>query len=187
MRSALKAKAAAKAPAEVPADDPKAALRAEKRKVLDEAARLRREHSWCESGVNGVLEKLGLSGRYYAPVDVTFTKTMWVPVDGALDNADAVAMVAEDTAHAMAKRAVENLLGRAYSEAVVGSAVVDRELEPENPAKGDWDFTGGGAASGHSICENYNGGGYCTRRKGHTGRHARGDGTVILQTWKAER
>lgn len=162
--------------------DPKAALRAEKRKVLAEAERLRQEHSWCQSGVSDVLERLGLNTATTVPVTATITRTLWVPVPGAIDPADALDMVREDTAHALVQAALRNQLGSSGWD-ISGCEVCDHDLDPQTVAKGDWDFTGGGMATSHVICENYGNSRYCTRARGHTGRHANGNGQTITATW----
>lgn len=159
-------------------------LKAYKRKVYAEACRVIIEHGWCSES-NEYLHRMGLpsKGEVRLPLKVMVEKTVWVDVP-AIDHEDALEVVDDDEVmRPFVKQAILSHFGVA-SPASWTVREEARQGEPNKPEAGDFDFTNGGAAYSHHICEQYKSGmGYCTRRPGHAGHHAVGDGTTIKAAW----
>lgn len=160
-------------------------FQAYRRKVYATACKVITDHSWC-SEANQYLNRMGLPNRgsVRVPMEVSFTRTLWVPVP-ALDGEDALSIAQEDdeAMRSAVEAAVAENIG---STAVATGWTVKPEAlagEPKNPEVGSWDFTNQGTAT-ETTCGQYRSSrGYCTRRPHHSGQHAIGNGRTIIAVW----
>lgn len=169
-----------------PEVDQEAELRAFKRQVRIEALKAAQAMSWCDSGTNERLRKLGLR-----------EKGQGVPIRVRIEAVRETIIVvdAEDAEEARAILAEEPTLATFAQPVLKGWAVSTveslPERDPDSPyviGQGDDTLTPVHQAGDYSVpqCEKYNSRhGYCTLPHGHEHRwHAVGDGTSIIGAWQ---
>lgn len=157
--------------------------------VRSEALKVQKDMGWPDEKMNATLVALGLPPKldFQFMVTVKGETMAMITVSDTLSEEEARARLA-----AMTPDEVQETVARTVSMGGFHAVGVEQVEMPTTFAVGDSDTTMANAAiytatprGERAQCEQYStgGGNYCTRKRGHEGMHAAGNGTTIRAAW----
>lgn len=144
-----------------------------KERVRKEAIRVAQEQEWCDEGLNGTLERLGLPLKqsYRVPLTVVTRRTVWAEVQEANSQEEAEALTMDPVWRG------QN--GFDYPEVELAKA---KDPEDQRPGDIDTTYTSGQQCRATLRRRGY----YCSRERGHGGQHIAGNSETVIETWPQE-